>query len=275
MSAVPSHPPVHKWTWTFWLTAIAAVFLVHVALISIFGAHKMPAPPGPAKDTPSLALAAGPGADSLVLNDATLFALPGRDGFAGLMWAAVPPLNFHRLDWTEDPHWLAATNSLPVRELGTVFNRFVQTNHIAGVHLEFDLPPPPAAPIAAMEPPMARESSMQAEGGVAGRKWLNPVHLPSWPFNDVIAPSVVQVLVDGEGDVVSATLLPQDDDEETPPVRDPEADQKALEIARTMRFAPLPATGESTQAEPMANFSVGRVIFNWQAAPKTTTKGAP
>ena len=235
----------------------------------------MPAPAAPLNNTPSLALLNESAAGWFALNNATLFALPDRDGFAGLMWEAMPPVDFHRQDWSEEPHWLAATNSLPVTELGAVFNRFMQTNRIAGVHLEFNLPPPSAAPIAPAEPPMAGNSTLQVEEGIAGRGPQNPVKLPSWPFDDVIAPSVVQVLVDAAGNVVSATLLPPENDEEMPPVRDPDADEKALEIARTMRFAPLPAAAENIYLNPMSDLSVGRLIFNWQAVPKATPKGKP
>ena len=50
------------------------------------------------KDTPKLTLAGESGGDWQSLNNATLFGLPSQDGFAGLMWAALPPLPFRQQD---------------------------------------------------------------------------------------------------------------------------------------------------------------------------------
>jgi hypothetical protein len=84
--------------------------------------------------------------------------------------------------------------------------------------------------------------------------------LPSWPYADVIAPSRVQVLVNGAGEVVSAVLLPSDIPGE---VQDADADQRALELARAARFATAPG------------LTVGRLIFDWcTVAPAATNAPA-
>ena len=64
--------------------------------------------------------------------------------------------------------------------------------------------------------------------------------MPSLPFNDVIAPSRVQVLVDPPGNVVSAVLLPSNNPLEALG-RAEIADTNALAIARSLRFAPAAA----------------------------------
>jgi hypothetical protein len=278
MNVPPAAPPVQHWTWIRWLVAIAIVFVLHVMLIFIFGAHK-PTRPEPVVDTPSLALASAAN-DWLDLNNATLFALPDRDGFAGEMWAPYP-LSLHQQDWTEEPHWLSGTNSLPVNELGARFNRFVQTNVFAEVALDFTLSPPLAAPV--VPPPSPPQgSSLRIEGDIVKRPMLNTISLPSWPYADVIAPSVVQVLVDAAGNVVSATLLPPDsylepsalgDNMGPSAVRYAEADQRAVELARSARFAPLSPDAGSIEANPLAQLTVGRLIFDWEAVPATNANG--
>ena len=75
---------------------------------------------------------------------------------------------------------------------------------------------------------------------------------------DVIAPSRVQVLVDAIGDVVSAVLLPPDDSEAAASHYDA-ADQRALELARAMRFA------------PSSCLTVGRMFFYWHTVPPPAT----
>jgi hypothetical protein len=271
MNAAPVDPPVQKWTWMFWLGAIAVVLVLHLVLILIFGTRKTPVAIAPSKNTPSLALAGEAAQGWLGLNDATLFALPDKDGFAGIMWVALPPLPIRRQDWTEDPRWLAATDSLTATELGARFNSFVQTNRFAGVHLEYNLEPPAVAPVTTVGPPFAQMSTLQIVGDIAKRPLLNPVKLPSWSFNDVIPPSLVQVLVDAAGNVVSATLLPPQNYDDTPPARDAEADQYAVQMAREALFAPLSAT--SAEVIPVSHLSVGQLIFNWQTVPQTNTRG--
>jgi hypothetical protein len=78
--------------------------------------------------------------------------------------------------------------------------------------------------------------------------------LPDWPFPDVIAPSKVQVLVDAAGNVVSTILLPPGSGFTTADQYDV-ADQRAIELARALRF------------KPAAHLTVGRIIFNWHTVP--------
>jgi TonB family protein len=71
--------------------------------------------------------------------------------------------------------------------------------------------------------------------------------LPSPAYNDVIAPTVVQVLVDAAGHIVSTVMLAGSGVDS--------ADQRALDLARAARF--FPASGPA----------LGRIIFNWHTVP--------
>ena len=277
MNASTAGPHLQQWTWTRWLVIVALVFLGHVALIFIFGARK-PVPSTPVKNIPMLALVGESSVGWVSLKNATLYALPDRGGFAGTMWMRIPPPGFVKQDLPDDPRWLAANNSLPVGQLGAAFHHFVQTNHFAGVPMEFNSPPVPATPVVSEPLPFAGGSTLEIEGDVAKRGLLGNMKLPSWPFADAIAPSVVQVVVDAGGRVISAVLLPPENYSETPyletpPVRDSDADTRAIELARSARFAPLPSGEGNVESNPAAHLSVGRLIFNWQAVPVTTTNG--
>jgi hypothetical protein len=262
-----------------WLTLIAIVFVIHVALIFIFGAKK-PTPPLQVKNAPTLALLTSEsGGDWMALNNATLFGLPNQDGFAGLMWVALPPLPFRQQDWTEKPRWLTETDSLSVAELVTPFNRFVQTNRFAEVHFEFNSAPQVMVPALPSETLFATGSTLEVEGDLAKRGLLNPITPPTLPSADVIAPSKVQVLVDGAGHVVSAVLLPLDSFLEASATVDSEAEQRArtlaLQLARTARFAPLTPDAGSIKSNPAAaRLSIGLLIFNWQTMPESAANGA-
>jgi len=247
-----------SWPLSRWLMLIALVFVAHVALIFAFGERK-PAAPRVVTNVPELKLAAN-SAEWLALNDPTLFAQPNLAGFAGLA-LKPPPVEFHRLEWTESPHWLP----LPVTELGGTFSQFMQTNQFVASQFESKPPPQFTTPAVLVEPALAKASTMRIEGGLTRRQLLAPVKLPSWPYADVIAPSKVQVLVNAAGNVVSAVLLPSDNPAEATMAHDADADQRALELARTARFAPLAGVNVSITADPAAHLTLGQLIFDWHA----------
>lgn len=269
MNTAPASPQIQKWTWIQWLTAITIVFAAHIALIYIFNSRKQVASPS-VKNVPSLALAGGLSDEWVSLNSATLFALPDRNGFAGPMWT-VPSLPFHPQEWTEPPRYLL----LPAGRLGLAFHDFVQTNDFAHVHFEFNLPPPLAVPVLPVQLPFVQNSTLRIQGEIAKRPLLSSMTLPTWHYADVIAPSVVQVLVDAGGNVVSAVLLPPENflEASASAARDPEADRSAVELARAARFAPLNAFNTGEISNPLSQLTVGRLIFNWQTVPTITTNG--
>src|SRR5208283_239073 len=190
----------------------------------------------------------------VALNDPTLFALPHQRDFASTIRVPAPVLKQPSFRWVETNGWL----SLSGEKLAAVFNEFMQTNRFAGFELQLRPALELSAPVSPIEPMLAQTSTLRIEGDIAQRPWLNPVDVPSLSYNDVIAPSKVQVLVDAAGKVVSAVLLPSDNPLEAASHYDA-ADQRALELARTARFAPGP------------RLTVGRLIFNWHTLPVTNT----
>jgi hypothetical protein len=140
---------------------------------------------------------------------------------------------------------------LATENLGVAFQQFMRTNYFAGPPLNFKPSPKFSTPVLPVETPLAQNSMLQIGGELAQRRLLNEINPPSLPCNDVIAPSVVQVLVDTAGNVVSAVLL-------TPSGFDA-ADQRSLALARTAHFT------------PSAGLTVGRMIFSWHTVPVPTT----
>lgn len=275
--------PIRKWSWLRWTAAIGIVFAAHVVLIFIFGARK-PAAPVPVRHSPSLALVDQSPGDWLPLNNATLFALPGNNGFAASMWAELPPMPIHPPHWTEEPRWLSPSNTVQVAGLFASFNQFAKTNRFVRIHFEYNVPPSIAAPATTTQPPIAQQSTLRIEGELAGRLLLTPIKLPSWPDSDIDAPTIVQVLVNAAGEVVSAVLLPQEvlsqGNSWEPPLTDNQhADKWAVANARSLRFAPLPASdasqpgfvGGPVQNSGLSRLAIGKLIFNWQTLPQTAT----
>ena len=237
------------WPLSRWLLLIVLILAVHLTLIFIFGTRK-PVQPQLVTNVPQLALVEETG-EWLDLNDPTLFALPNREGFAGPAWIEPPPLHVHMPDWTEKPRLLELSNNTAASTLGAAFTGFMRTNQFAGFQFQLKLPPRFTVPIVPLEPAFALMSSMRVEGDLATRPLLTSTNLPSWPYTNVIAPSKVQVLVNAAGSVISAVLLPPVNlnlDE----IHYPDADRRALELARAARFAPAPG------------LTVGQLVFNWR-----------
>jgi TonB family protein len=223
----------------------ALVLAAQIGFIFLFGEREQIVPRA-VTNVPTLQLADDT-SELLALNDPTLFALPNPKDFASSVWLQTPVLNQPSFRWNESPHWL----QLPVGETGAAFNHFMQTNRFENFQLQFKPQPKLSEPILPLEPASAQTSRLQIEGDLAARPLLAPVNLPSLPYDDAIAPSKVQVLVDAAGDVVSVVLL------ESSGWND--ADQSALRLARAARFA------------PSSRLAIGRMIFYWYTVPPSAS----
>ena len=252
MNAVATNMHPAGWTRTRWLMIFVLFFIAHLGFIFAFGERK-PVTPRAVADVLTLQLADDTG-ELLTLNDPTLFALPHQRDFRSAGWLKMPDIKPPSFRWTEPPRWLP----LAAENLGAAFNQFMQTNDFSGYQLQFKPPPKLSAPAWPVAPALAQTSTLQIEGELATRRPLNEVNLPSLPDNDVIAPSKVQVLVDTAGNVISTILLPSENSLEASG-RYEAADQRALELARAMRFA------------PSAHLTFGRLIFNWHTVPVPVT----
>jgi hypothetical protein len=254
MNAAPAEPPVFappppaaSWGWKKFLLVFLLAVAAHLAFVFLFGAKKTP-PRRTVKNVPVFHLADN--ASELVrLTDPTLFARPHAEDFPAGLMSVTPALAATEFHWTEAPPFL--TND--VQSLGAAFRAFMQTNQLETPPLRFKPEPQLAAPAINLDPGLPQNSSWSLAGALAGRRVLNDVSAPSQSVNDVIAPSRVQLLVSPDGDVVSAVLV--DDGEYAATDHYAPADQTALALTRTLRFAP---------ADQLA---FGEIIFNWHTVP--------
>jgi hypothetical protein len=97
-----------------------------------------------------------------------------------------------------------------------------------------------------------RGSHIRLGGALSERAFLGPETLPDWPHSEVLAPSTVHLLVDGDGTVLSAQLLP-------PGSGLPAADAEAVRLAQQLQFE-LGRQGEETAGERLW----GSVTFVWR-----------
>ena len=240
----PAGPESNEgWSRARWLAVIALVLATHVALILLFGEKKEP-PPRPVTNVPQLTLADSSD-ELLALEDPTLFALPHQRDFVGVDFLKLPPVSQPMNRYTELPRPLPFSAD----GLGAAFGQFMQTNLSASRPFDFKPVTALSMPTLPADPLFTQNSTMQFEGELARRKLPGQISLTNWPFADALAPGKVQVLVDAAGNVVSAVLLESSGHKE--------ADEKALEVARGLRFAPT------------NSLTFGRVTFNWHTVPET------
>ena len=247
------------WPRRRWWIVVAFVFAVQLGLI--FGlSDKRISYPRQRGSTPALELVRSTAAELLSLNDPTLFALPHRQGFAGLAWLGIPYPPTNSFDWSEEPFWLP----LSIEKLGAVFEGSGGTSN-SNLPLSPTRPEPALTITEAGPLPAAQaKSRLRLEDGLAGRTLITPIELPRERYTDLLADSVVQIVVDSEGRPISVPVLLSSSGS-------PTADQDAMRLARIARFNAIANGGPGRVANPLAHLTWGRMIFQWQTLPLPET----
>ena len=237
-------PPAAGWSRSHWILFITLALAAHLAFVFLFGARQSAAPRTGAK-VPQFHLVESD-SELVALTDPTLFALPHLNDFAPAAWLRPPVIKPPLFSWSELPAFLPPTAGA----WGMAFNTFMRTNWFAALKLDYK----PEAPLADItmktESPVPQNSLLQLAGDLAHRRMLNSIIVPTLAYNDVIKPSRVQALVDANGNIVSVVLIGSSEYAA--------ADQTALTLARTARFAPA------------AGLMLGELIFTWRTLPTNT-----
>jgi TonB family protein len=238
-------PPmgVAGWSRQRWIMVLLLAISVHLALASLFS-RKQAATPRPVTGAPQFHLTES-GNEFLALTDPTLFAQPHEaldffpTGWRGAVAVTEPPFN-----WTEPPPFLPPDQA----KFGADFTRFVQSNRFTQLALSMKPEPAFAPPAVFIESALPRHSALELSANIAARR-LNQPAVPTLPYNDILKPSRVQLLVNADGSISSAVLL-ESSEWGT-------ADQKALELARALRF------------RPAQGLTFGELTFTWHSVPTT------
>ncbi len=248
---------LQSWSRRTWWGVGLGLFALQMLLLFWFGARG-PVQPRPVSRSPQLEFAEPPAAEWLLLQDPTLFAHGHARGFSGSSWMRIPVPEYQPPEWSEPPRWLA----LDGQQLGNLLRRFVQTNPPIAPGLVAKPAPQLTAPdIAPSAPATALPSTLRVEGDWAARRLLTQPDLPPVASADLITNSLVRVLVDGRGNVVSMVLLGRSGSEM--------ADARALALARTAQFEPLPRAG--TVPPVPAALTAHLLVFEWQTVPLPPT----
>jgi hypothetical protein len=254
----PASAASQAWPRRRWWGLVVLVFVAQVLLIFLLG-QTTPGPVRKAAPGLTLRLAGKGSAELLALRDPTLFVLPRPPG------AARPAAL--RASRPEAPAlaWPAPTTYPPpaLDQPGAAFTRFVASNLFDPLRPPVTAQPRLSLPVLPPPPPQADRSSVRLEGGLAQRRLVTPLDLPSQTNRDILRDSVVRLLVGADGVPRSVALLSGSGSAG--------ADQLALDQARGARFEPLDRNPVSPAPDPQVGLAQGRMIFLWHSVPLSAT----
>jgi hypothetical protein len=260
-----------RWSRARWGTMIALALGMQVGLFAFFGVG-WPEPPRRAALRPAIGLVLDPAVNwSLRFGEAgrdpTVFALVNHRDFSGAAWLNVREREHSLPTWSEPPQWLEPAPN----ELGRAFLQFAQTN--SDYTLQFSEKPAPHTRVPLPEPrAISDRSRVRVEGPLAARQPVTLPPLPSLAVTELPADSVVEVLANREGEVISARLA------RATPARQSDqqqADQRALELARQARFAPLKVAAGERMPDGLQAVAAGRLVFQWHSVEPPESEPEP
>lgn len=244
------HPAPARWDARRWALVAALIFVLEVSLVHVLSWRPEATLPPFHRET-TLRFASDPALasrlrDLVWLPDAAQLATVNPHGFTAPLWRDTPPPALPAGDLGASPRWqeipLASAGSVAEFALRAPLPRLVVATPLRparrGVRVEGAV--------------LAPKSLLDVRGDLAGRRVVHVPDLPVWPLDDILRPSEVQVLVNAEGDVLSALLQP-------PGSGLAEADAKAVELAQQVLFAPL--------NDDPGRLTWGRLRFRWASAP--------
>jgi TonB family protein len=255
--------PLH-WSRLRWIVAVALVMGIQLILLLRFSSHSAIVP-RPARQTHTSLLVERPPtgsrlAESLALNDPTLFALVNPQGFSGEAWLNIRPWEHSLTDWSNPPFWLKASTS----SLGGSFVTFVRMNATPMLSLaEKPVSPPIKFPLLGQL--SVTQSTLRVEGNLAQRPLAAPLELPPQVHQELLSNSVVRVMVDRAGRVLSHTLVSSSGSSA--------ADRSALALAKAARFQPLRPS--QSKGSRWADVTAGELWFQWFTLGTTNTGTGP
>ena len=237
-----------------WWFVVLLFFGVQLGLLFFLSERMLPAKPAATRT--AVRLLTKPFSEketfsSLLVSDPTVFVMASPRGFSGEAWLNMPAQDYSIPDWDE-PLRLLEVN---VNELGNVFTNFLRGTSDGNAQIADKI----ALPIITLEETTNRlaTSHFIIEGNLANRPLRNRPDLPVWPHTDILRSSVVEVSVNGTGEVVLARLLSRSGL--------PSADLRAVAIAREISFKPVNQGADAT------NLVDGKIVFQWETvlAPPT------
>ncbi|MEQ2009826.1 MAG: hypothetical protein ABMA26_23830 [Limisphaerales bacterium] len=250
------------WSRQRWAGVVLAVFILHLGALFLLSSRHEKVQPRADSRAAVRWLTDPAGArktlDALLLNDPTLLAMASPRGFSGAAWMRPQSPAYRVSEWTDTERSLAQ----PTNSLGGAFQQLAAASQ-PPIFDPARKPAAPASAVAVAQPALRTASRLRVEGSASRRPIIHAPPLRSWPHADVLSDSRVQVFVTDEGLLFSPRLTGGG----MKAAAQRAADQHALDLARAIRFEPLP---KSTGSRPVAHIEA-TLVFEWH----TTEPPAP
>jgi TonB family protein len=194
---------------------------------------------------PSNALA-DPG---MALSDPTVFAGVHPRGFSGSAWLRAPEFRYETKSWSEPAPRLQPQPTA----LAGDFVRFVRQQTTApqpGLQKPSPDPAPPTVPGIALP----GHPQVTFHGSLSARPLVGSGPLPATEFAAVLTNTVVRMMISGQGDPLSATVVHSSGSTE--------ADRRALDYVRALQFEPARELSEPS-GHSLTDLAFGEVVFQW------------
>ena len=238
-----------------WWMLVAVAGVLQAGFVFLLGDRSIATPRSTATE-PRIVLAPAADPDTTALADPTLFAWDGPRGFSAEAWLRISPPAHRPPQFTE----LQRSLQLQPTDL-TPTARLLDSSEAKPpvLALAKAFPTAPPSTSALTETTVPTNSFLAVAAPLDARLIAAPITLPSWPFPDVLPPSFVRVRVDARGAVQSVTLLES--------CGLAAADQRAVETAHDLRFAPLVDAPSPYTVAPAGPMIAGEVEFHWHTVP--------
>jgi TonB family protein len=166
--------------------------------------------------------------------DPTLLALPSGAGFAGSAWRQASRPRYESRGWSEGPAWLGAREAPLGRSL-------LETRRPEiGRGLTAEKPVPDLVRREVRPVRLPERTLVRLEGELARLEPMTALTAAALTHSNILTETVVELTVHPDGQVLSAIVL------KSAGLR--AADERALELARAMRFVPR-VWGDARSAE--------------------------
>ncbi len=265
----PASVETEIWPRRKWWAAIILAFGLQVGLVLWLG-DRSPVITQSLGSAPSIFLTESAPTRLPTLTDPLLFSPANPHGFSGQVWTSNPKLEYEASEWTSPPVFL----TLQTHRLTNEFSNFIKTNSTPAFAVVDSREPQLASPRLLLPGPVAAPPSrLLIEGELVGRVISAPPALPSWPHTDLLSNSVVQVVVDLDGNTVSANLLSSCGLKVPDKVPDKDPDKYALNVARSFRYQSIRSPGP--EPSPIGALTWGKLIFEWQTVALSATNLPP
>lgn len=199
----------------------------------------------------------GPGAVSGSSLDPTVFALPGMQGFSGPAWLTPKSPAFTPATLSEPPKLLDPPAGWGA-DLAD-YLRAIGREPTTGVRLA----EPQLVPLTVPSPVLATGSAIRIEGALKARGVRSLPAVPEIPSATPLADTAVEIVVNGEGVVMTARLV------SSPARPTPEQQRAAATAMKLARQVIFQATkpGSQPPAGAFGSLESGRLVFQWQTVP--------